>query len=113
MTTAATATATDVITYQLAYRSTMQVSLCPACAERDDHGRGALGPVSHGLHAGRCQGLMHGVPAITDDQISALEVEAGAAGDSAQVDFCRAALEGDAAARAKCAQAIANATAQA
>ena len=50
---------------------------------------------------------------ITYAQIEALATEAHAAGDVAQVDLCRAALEGDETARAACARVIADAAAQA
>ena len=43
---------------------------------------------------------------ITDAQIEALRTEAGGAGDSAQVDICNRALEGDEAARTECARVI-------
>ena len=46
---------------------------------------------------------------ITDEQLEALKIEAGAHGDSDQVSLCIRALAGDAAARAACAQAIADA----
>lgn len=49
---------------------------------------------------------------ITTEQIEALRIEAGAHGDTKQVELCDAALAGDADARAKCAKAIANAEAQ-
>jgi hypothetical protein len=50
---------TKVITFRLAYLD-RQVTLCPTCVERDDHDRGSLGPVIHGLHDGHCQGMRHG-----------------------------------------------------
>jgi hypothetical protein len=43
---------------------------------------------------------------VTDEQIRALEIEAGAAGDEVQVELCRRALDGDDDARAKCGRAI-------
>lgn len=46
---------------------------------------------------------------LTDDMISTLRREAGAAGDTMQVEFCDEALDGDEAARAECACAINNA----
>lgn len=49
---------------------------------------------------------------ITDDQIEALAIEAGDAGDDAQVELCRKALAGNESARERCAQAIAAARAQ-
>ncbi len=48
----------NVITYQLAHETTT-VDLCDACADRDDHDCGSLGPVEHGLHRGSCQGKHH------------------------------------------------------
>jgi hypothetical protein len=50
----------DVVTYQLAYLSHVQVDLCDECAERGDHGLGSLGPVQHGAHRGECEGKRHG-----------------------------------------------------
>lgn len=50
---------------------------------------------------------------LTDDQITALRIEAGEAGDTAMVDICRAALRGDAAARAEVVRVIRDAEAQA
>lgn len=50
---------------------------------------------------------------VTNEQIEALEIEAGEAGDAAQVELCRAALDGNEVARAKCERAIADAQAQA
>jgi hypothetical protein len=47
-----------------------------------------------------------GQPEIDDDAIEALRIEAGAAGDLEMVGICRRALGGQAAARARCAQAI-------
>jgi hypothetical protein len=44
---------------------------------------------------------------VTTEQIKALHTEAGAAGDLDQVRVCDAALEGDEAAVAKCAEVIA------
>lgn len=49
---------TQVITYQLAYRSGL-ATLCSACVEGGAHGRGTLGPVSHGEHRGACEGRKH------------------------------------------------------
>jgi hypothetical protein len=49
---------TNVHTYHLAYLN-RSVDLCPSCVERDDHDRGALGQVQHGLHRGHCQGRHH------------------------------------------------------
>ena len=49
---------------------------------------------------------------ITDDQIEALRIEAGQAGDATQVAICQRALDGDAAARAECARVIADAQSQ-
>lgn len=49
---------------------------------------------------------------ITDDQIETLRIEAGAAGDSAQVAICQRALDGDDTARAECARVIEDAAAQ-
>lgn len=49
---------------------------------------------------------------ITDDQIEALRIEAGQAGDATQVAICQRALDGDAAARAECARVIADAQAE-
>jgi hypothetical protein len=46
---------------------------------------------------------------ITNEQIEQLQIEAGAAGDSAQVAMCEAALNGDEAARERCERVIANA----
>ncbi len=46
---------------------------------------------------------------ITDSQIEALRVEAGAAGDLEMVDVCTDALGGDGGARAECAQVIVSA----
>lgn len=43
---------------------------------------------------------------ITNEQIEQLEIEAGAHGDTAQVEMCRAALNGDEAAQARCAAVI-------
>lgn len=48
----------SVVTYQLAYLD-RQVTLCARCAESDDHGAGALGPVQRGAHRGVCQGARH------------------------------------------------------
>ena len=50
---------------------------------------------------------------ITDSQIEALEIEAGSAGDDEQVTICRAALDGDAGARAECERVILEARARA
>lgn len=52
-------TSRRVVTYQLAYLSDRQVSLCDACVEADDHDCGTLGPVSHGRHEGDCDGRHH------------------------------------------------------
>lgn len=49
---------------------------------------------------------------ITDNQIEAMSIEAGQAGDAAQVAICQRALDGDSAARAECARVIADAQAQ-
>lgn len=49
----------SVVTYQLAYLSHRQVSLCCVCVERGDHDLGVLGPVQHGAHEGRCTGKHH------------------------------------------------------
>jgi len=71
MTTTNTTT-TSVITYQLAYISTLTVNLCAACADRGDHQLGALGPVSYGLHAGHCQSLTHvAAPVVEVEQAPA------------------------------------------
>lgn len=51
-----------VITYQLAYLTQKQVSLCNACVERGDHELGTIGPVQHGLHVGACQSPTHTGP---------------------------------------------------
>lgn len=51
-----TAQSTRVVTYQLAYLTRVQVDLCAACVERDDHGMGVIGSVQHGLHDGDCEG---------------------------------------------------------
>lgn len=48
---------------------------------------------------------------ITTSDIAQLETEAGEHGDMEQVELCRAALNGDAAARAKCERAILSARA--
>lgn len=48
---------------------------------------------------------------ITTEQIEALRTEAGAAGDSKQVELCTRALDGDADARRECATVIALAAA--
>jgi hypothetical protein len=47
---------TNVITYQLAYLTHVQVNLCEACVASDDHGLGVVGSVQHGSHAGECDG---------------------------------------------------------
>lgn len=46
----------QVITYQLAYDTRREVTLCVDCSERDDIADvvGSLGPVQHGLHEGYC-----------------------------------------------------------
>jgi hypothetical protein len=49
---------------------------------------------------------------VTDDQIKALRIEAGAAGDARMIVICIQALDGDIKARAKCARVIADAAAQ-
>jgi hypothetical protein len=49
-----------VVTYQLAYLSGVQVTLCDACVERDDHECGKLGPVMRGARRGECDGAQHG-----------------------------------------------------
>lgn len=49
----------NVVTYQLAYLTHVHVDLCDECVGRDDHERGTLGPVSHGLHEGLCEGKNH------------------------------------------------------
>jgi hypothetical protein len=49
---------------------------------------------------------------VTDDQIKALRIEAGAAGDARMIVICIQALDGDIKARAKCARVIAEAAAQ-
>lgn len=49
---------------------------------------------------------------ITDEQIEALRVEAGAAGDTDQVTICDRVLAGDPEARAECARVIREAAAQ-
>lgn len=46
---------------------------------------------------------------LTDSQIESLRDTAGQAGDLLQVDYCDRALDGDAAARRVCAEAIADA----
>lgn len=51
------------------------------------------------------------ISTITDEQIELLSTEAGQHGDLAQVELCRRALDGDAAARQACARAIDNARA--
>lgn len=48
---------------------------------------------------------------VSDSDIEQLRQEAGTAGDSAQVDLCDRALFGDAEARLRCTQAIAEARA--
>lgn len=53
-------TSTTVVTYQHACLPGVEVTLCHACAEGDDHGHGSLGPVQHGAHSGYCQGAHHG-----------------------------------------------------
>jgi hypothetical protein len=50
---------------------------------------------------------------VTDEQIEALRVEAGAAGDLDMAMICQTALDGDATARAECARVIADAQAMA
>ena len=50
---------TAVITHQLAYDLGANVNVCKACASRGDHGLGALGPVSQGLHEGSCESATH------------------------------------------------------
>ena len=47
----------------------------------------------------------------TSEEIQALQTEAGAAGDTAMIEICAAALEGDEAAAAECAAVIAEARA--
>lgn len=49
---------TKVVTYQLAYLSDRTVDLCPDCAvdPRVIDRVGVLGPCSHGLHRGQCEG---------------------------------------------------------
>lgn len=106
---------TTVVTYQLAYLTGHRVSLCSTCVALDDHGLGALGPVSHGAHRGECGGASHGrdtAVRVSPAQIRALRTEAGAAGDSAQAAICTRALDGDADARRECARVIADAAAQ-
>jgi hypothetical protein len=48
---------------------------------------------------------------LTDDMITTLHSEAGAAGDSAMVAICEAALDGDEGSRVDCAEAITDARA--
>lgn len=48
-----------VVTYQLTYRTHVGVELCNRCVSEGDHEWGSLGPVTHGLHKGVCQGLNH------------------------------------------------------
>lgn len=50
---------------------------------------------------------------ITDEQIEQLKIEAGQAGDDAQIALCVRALDGDEAARSACVEAIRDAEAQA
>lgn len=56
-----------VITYQLAYNTARQVSLCAECERDHDE---ALGPVSHGRHEGVCEGRRcqeeTWIPAVND-----------------------------------------------
>lgn len=59
---------TLVITYQLAYRLHIEVTLCAECVKRDDHDLGSLGPVSHGAHRGECESPRHAVSyGVIDD----------------------------------------------
>ncbi len=50
---------------------------------------------------------------ITDEQIDALRIEAGEAGDDRMIELCRAAKAGDELARGRCYVALADAAAQA
>lgn len=69
-------------------------------------------------HCGACQRCSSGcgcddeAEEVSREDIAALQVEAGEAGDDAQVQFCIAALAGDRGAWAKCEAAIASARAQ-
>lgn len=84
--------AKQVVTYQLAYITSREVSLCAECVERDDHDCGVLGPVQHGQHRGYCDGCARKAEAITDTQVRALREQALAASDYRQVDVCDVAL---------------------
>ena len=53
------------------------------------------------------------IETITDEQIKQLRNEAGTAGDRKQVELCDRALQGDGAARRKCADVIAYAEGEA
>lgn len=88
-----------VITYQHAHEAGTS-TLCSVHADKPPSWIPALGPVSHGLHAGRCRAC------ITRDQIQALREESIDAGDAAQVRVCDEALAGSVPARQQCARAI-------
>lgn len=59
------------------------------------------------------QAILDGGAPVTDAQIRALRIEAGAAGDLDQITLCSRALGGDASARAQCQDAIDSARAMA
>lgn len=48
-----------VVSYQLAYNSADEATLCDACVERGDHECGPLGPVLVGKRVGQCDGANH------------------------------------------------------
>lgn len=78
-----------------------------------DSGRWGLFGLSVEGHSFAVEDLDAEAPTVTDEQIEALEREAGEAGDLEQAQLCRRALDGDAAARAECASAIHDAQAMA
>jgi hypothetical protein len=126
---------TQVVTYQHGAISGRAINLCAqhapdgAAYDATYEALGIIGPVSAGLHAGTCDMCVRetaltdddirSAEALTDEQIETLRIEAGAAGDEAQVQLCRIAI-GDTVssgwertrARAECARVIADAAAQ-
>jgi hypothetical protein len=55
-----------VVTYRLAYEYG-EVELCDKCVSNNTHGKGVLGCVQEGEHAGTCDGDAHCV--LTDEDV--------------------------------------------
>jgi len=77
-------------------------------ADPTEGARGGLSPIDAFEVAVEDPSLIWlAIPAtITDEQIEALQIEAGGAGDAEQVAICERALDGDADARGECVDVI-------